>query len=69
MYRPPSQNEKYFIEHLSKTLGQLSCQYDKTMLIGDFNLTVNNKRLQNVMTTFDYDSFIIDHFKEDLENE
>ena len=69
MYRPPSQIEKYFIEHLSKTLGQLSCQYDKTMLIGDFNLTVNNKRLQNVMTTFDYDSFIIDHFKEDLENE
>ena len=69
MYRPPFQNEKYFIEHLSKTLGQLSCQYDKTMLIGDFNLTVNNKRLQNVMTTFDYDSFIIDHFKEDLENE
>ena len=69
MYRPPSQNEKYFIEHLSKTLGQLSCQYDKIMSIGDFNLTVNNKRLQNVMTTFDYDSFIIDHFKEDLENE
>ena len=69
MYRPPSQNKKYFIEHLSKTLGQLSCQYDKTMSIGDFNLTVNNKRLQNVMTTFDYDSFIIDHFKEDLENE
>ena len=69
MYRPPSQIEKYFIEHLSKTLGQLSCQYDKTMLIGDFNLMVNNKRLQNVMTTFDYDSFIIDHFKEDLENE
>ena len=69
MYRPPSQNEKYFIEHLSKTLGQLSCQYDKTMSIGDFNLTVNNKRLQNVMSTFDYDSFIMDHFKEDLENE
>ena len=51
MYRPPSQNEKYFIEHLSKTLGQLSCQYDKTMLIGDFNLTINNERLQNLMTT------------------
>ena len=34
IYRPPSQNEKYFIEHVSKTLGQLSCQYDKTMLIG-----------------------------------
>ena len=58
MYRPPSQNEKYFIEHLSKTLGQLSCQYDKTMLIGDFNLTINNKRLQNVTTTFDLECLI-----------
>ena len=58
MYRPPSQNEKYFIEHLSKTLGQLSCQYDKTMLIGDFNLTINNERLQNLMTTFDLECLI-----------
>ena len=40
VYRPPSQNKKYFIDHLSKTLGQLNCQYDKTMLIGDFNLTI-----------------------------
>ena len=24
IYRPPSQNEKYFIDHLSKTLSQLS---------------------------------------------
>ena len=58
MYRPPSQNEKYFIEHLSKTLGQLSCQYGKTMLIWDFNLTINNKRLQNVTTTFDLECLI-----------
>ena len=34
IYRPPSQKEKYFIDHLSKTLRQLSCQYDKTVLIG-----------------------------------
>ena len=71
------------------------------MLIGDFNLTINNKRIQNVMTTFDLeclikkptcfqssnptcvdlikgnaktklyrdcDSFIIDHFKKDFDN-
>ena len=30
-YRPPSLNEKYFIVHLSKKLGQLSCQYDKAI--------------------------------------
>ena len=38
IYSPPSQNEKYFIDHLTKTLDPLSCQYDKTVLIGDFNL-------------------------------
>ena len=36
-------NEKYFIDHLSKILGQLTCQYNKTMLIEDFNLTIDNK--------------------------
>ena len=58
IYRPPSQNEKYFIDHLSKTLGQLSCQYDKTMLIGDFNLTIIYKSLENFMTTFDQECLI-----------
>ena len=43
IYRPPSQNEKYFVDHLSKTLGWLSRRYDKTVLIGDFNLTIDNK--------------------------
>ena len=58
IYRPPSQNEKYFIDHFSKTLGQLTCQYDKTMLIGDFNLTIGNKRLENFLSTFDLECLI-----------
>ena len=58
IYRPPSQNEKYFIDHLSKTLGQLTCQYDKTMLIGDFNLTIDNKSLENFMNTFNIECLI-----------
>ena len=58
IYRPPSQNEKYFIDYLSKTLGQFSCQYDKTMLIGDFNLSINNKSLENFMNTFDLECLI-----------
>ena len=52
IYRPPSQNEKYFIDHLSKISGQLSRQYDKTELIGDFDLTIDNKSVENIMTTF-----------------
>ena len=53
--KPPSQYEKY---HLSKTLGQLTCQYDKTILIGDFNLTVENNNLENFMRTFDLECLI-----------
>ena len=58
IYRPPSQNEKYFIDHLSKTLVQLSCEYDKIMLIGDFKLTIDNKSLENFMITFDLECLI-----------
>ena len=36
IYRLPSQNEKHFFDNLSKTLGKLTCQYDKTILIDDF---------------------------------
>ena len=49
IYRPLPQNEKYFIDHLSKTLGQLSCQYDKNMLIGDFNWMINKKSLEKFL--------------------
>ena len=58
LYKPPSQNEKYFLDHLSKTLGLLTCQYDKTILIGDFNLTVENNNLENFMNTFDLECLI-----------
>ena len=49
LYKPPSQNEKYFLDDISKTLGQLTCQYDKTILIGDF---------KNFMNTFDLECLI-----------
>ena len=34
-------------------MGQLTCQYDKTILIGDFNLTVENNHLENFINAFD----------------
>ena len=36
----------------------MSRQYDKTVLIGDFNLTIDNKSLENFMTTFDLECLI-----------
>ena len=42
LYKLPSHNEKYLVDHLSKALGQTTCQYDTTILIGNFNLNVEN---------------------------
>ena len=36
----------------------MSCQYDKTVLIGNFNLAIDNKGLENFMTTFDLECLI-----------
>ena len=46
VYKAPPQNDKYFLDNPSKNLGKLIYQYDKTMLIGDFNLTVENKNVE-----------------------
>ena len=51
----------------------MSRQYDKTVLIGDFNLTIENKSLKNFMTTFDLETFnketnLFSVFKSNLHN-
>ena len=58
LYKSPSQNENYFLDILSKVLSKQTCQYENVMLIGDFNLTVNNKNLRVFMNTFNLDSLI-----------
>ena len=35
LYKPPSQNENYFLDILSKVLSKQTCQYENVMLIGD----------------------------------
>ena len=57
-YKAPSQNDKYFIDILPKNLGELTFQYDKTMLIGDFNLTTHNENLETFMNAFNLESLI-----------
>ena len=44
-YKRPSQNQ-FFISNLSKTINAFSRKYDNILLIGDFNLTVENKHLE-----------------------
>ena len=58
LYKPPAQNEKYFLDNLSLALTKMSCEYENVMLIGDFNLTVENKNLEVFMNAYDLECLI-----------
>ena len=36
-YPPPSQSDQYFVENIGKATDKYSKQYDKFILVGDFN--------------------------------
>ena len=46
LYKPPSQNDKFFLDYLLLILKKLGCQFDNIILMGDFNLTVEDKILE-----------------------
>ena len=49
-YKPPSQNEEFFISNLSNIINGFSTKYDNILLMGDFDLTVENKYLEELLT-------------------
>ena len=51
-YTPPSQNEEFFISTLSKTINAFSTKYDNILLMGDFNLTIENKHFKELLSLF-----------------
>ena len=57
-YKSPSQNEEFFISNLSKTINASSAKYDNTLLMGDFNLTIENKHLEELLRIFNIKSLI-----------
>ena len=48
-YKSPSQNEEFFISNLSKNINAFSTKYDNILLMGDFNLTIENKHLKELL--------------------
>ena len=58
LYKSPSQNEFFFLDIFSKVSSKQTCQYENVILIGDFNLIVNNKNLGVFMNTFNLESLI-----------
>ena len=51
-YKPPSQNEEFFINNLSKTINAFSAKCYNILLIDDFNLTIENKHLEELLNLF-----------------
>ena len=52
LYKPPSQTEHSFLNNLSLVINRLICQYENLMLIGDFNMTIENENLEFFMNSF-----------------
>ena len=57
-YKPPSQNEEFFISNLSKTINAFSAKYENILLMGDFNLTIKNKHLEELLNLFNLKSLV-----------
>ena len=57
-YKPPSKIEEFFISNLSKTINAFSTKYDNILLMGDFNLTIENKHLEELLNLFNLKSLI-----------
>ena len=57
-YKPPSQNEEFYISNLSKTINEFPAKYDKILLMGDFNLATENKHLEELLRLFNIKSLI-----------
>ena len=46
IYKPPKSCSKMFIEKLSNQLNDLHTSYDNILLLGDFNMTPEDLKLQ-----------------------
>ena len=58
LYKPPIQNNSLFLESMSKNISQYLDSYGNITSLGDFNMTLEDKNLQNFTHTFSLDNLI-----------
>ena len=46
IYRTPALRERYFLDHLSRTIDYYSKKYDKVVIMGDFNLEPDDEPMK-----------------------
>ena len=49
VYKPPAQDVTYFVNWLSQINNFYSITYEKQVIIGDFNLTPDNKSMRELV--------------------
>ena len=58
IYNPPSQNETLFVEQIKLALNTYSTTHESFLLLGDFNMTTENSKLQDLMDAFCLENLI-----------
>ena len=58
LYKPPSQNNSLFLENMSKNLSRYLDSYENITLLGDFNMTPEDKNLEHFTDTFSLEHLI-----------
>ena len=57
-YKPPQSCGKMFIEKLSNQLNDLRTSYDNILLLGGFNMTPENLKMQDFCDAHDLENII-----------
>ena len=58
IYKPPSYNEDAFIKRLFSCLTNVTKEFENIVLLGDFNMTARNTKLEQLLNTFSSESLI-----------
>ena len=58
IYKPPNFSEEIFVNALLSCLMVASKSFDNIVLMGDFNMTVENNKLQLLLNSFSLDNLI-----------
>ena len=58
LYKPPSQNNSLFLENMLKNLSRYLDSYENITLLGDFNMTPEDKNLEHFTDTFSLEHLI-----------
>ena len=58
VYRPPTQSEEIFLDNLGRALDKYSGEFENFIILGDFEMTVNEGELKNFLDLYSLKSMV-----------